>query len=428
MIDLASLIPYVPYTAVGIGLVMELLQRNGNSKVRNTWNHIMDGSGVKNKSEDTFTMLKVEKKDFGYGCIIGIPFGKSYDKLKELLPVIKTNYGCEAELESKENYAILNLYYENFENKNFEVVKTKPYELFFGYDRSGAAIKIDMLKFPHVLISGAPNWGKTYAIIIALTNLVMQHDNIDIHIIQISDKPDFVDFIGIKQLKSYVEFDYYEALKVFQGLLREKQSRNILLKKSGCKTIKEYNQMFKNKPMHFHYVVTDEFSNYMPGEKRTDRFYDVKAQCMDALKRIAKEGRSCGIYLITAMQRPDVESMDGDMKNCFNCRIAFHANNIFSSRTMIDCDDAVDLKERECIILTGERYKVKTPNISSNIINDCLKEKKTKPENDEVKTNFVWTDLSNNSIPLLLNKATNKENMQQPRRRRRGDIDVNSER
>lgn len=428
MINVAMFIPHV-VTAIGCTSGIKAAWKYRTPKdvreIKEKWNYIMNGAGIKNKAEnkDTFKIIGIEKKKYGYELRIGIPFGIPFEKLEEIKPIIETNYGCEIELEPIKNFAILKIYDKEFDSKDFEIVKTKPYELFFGYDREGKPVIADMLKTPHVLISGAPNWGKTYAILIALTNATHQHESIDIHIIQISDKPDFVDFIGIKQLKSYIEYDYNKAVKELEDLLREKQKRNELLKKHNCKTIKEYNEKFPKNPMHYKFVVTDEFSNYMPGNRKTDKYYDIKSRCMEALKKIAKEARSCGIYLITAMQRPDMESMDGDMKNCFNCRIAFHANNVFSSRTMIDSDDAVDLGERECIVLTNKRYKIKTPCINSTIIKSYLKNMMKTEFLCEAESTFTWTEIKDNIIPLK-KKEDKKGNEVQPKRRRR-DRNVN---
>lgn len=65
-------------------------------KFKNKWKLAMQYAGIKNKNEQTFTVLKYIPKD-SYGCdaIISIPLGKSYSDLYKLIPMLETTFGAK---------------------------------------------------------------------------------------------------------------------------------------------------------------------------------------------------------------------------------------------------------------------------------------------------------------------------------------------
>lgn len=57
------------------------------------------------------------------------------------------------------------------------------------------------------------------------------------------------------------------------------------------------------------------------------------------LATIARQGRACGIHLILATQRPDAQTLSGQIKNNIDCRICGKADNVLS-QIILDSTDA----------------------------------------------------------------------------------------
>ena len=62
---------------------------------------------------------------------------------------------------------------------------------------------------------------------------------------------------------------------------------------------------------------------------------------MEQLISAARIGRSLGVHLILATQRPDANILAGQIKNNIDCRICGRADNVLS-QIILDSKDAAD--------------------------------------------------------------------------------------
>ena len=85
----------------------------------------------------------------------------------------------------------------------------------------------------------------------------------------------------------------------------------------------DYNEKFKQDKLPFIYLATDEFAAYMKSSFDTDQTSEWKDHCLDYLLSIIREGRSCGVYLLVSLQRPDQQSLPAVLKSQFNTKIIF---------------------------------------------------------------------------------------------------------
>jgi hypothetical protein len=103
------------------------------------------------------------------------------------------------------------------------------------------------------------------------------------------------------------------------------------------------------------------------------------------LSRIARQGRAVGIHLVAATQRPDVQSLDPQVKANLSGKVAMRMSNNASSMTVLDNGRAADLPEipGRAIWKAGiELVEVQTPFLSDDAVSALLAPYKgqSKPE------------------------------------------------
>lgn len=103
-------------TAIGLAMVSSVAMtltedyranRREIKEIKYKWNILMDSIAKENKLCQTYTMLEVIKKHYGFDTIMSLPLGKSIVEFRKLLPVINQCFGSEtiAEL-SKDNTSV----------------------------------------------------------------------------------------------------------------------------------------------------------------------------------------------------------------------------------------------------------------------------------------------------------------------------------
>lgn len=348
-------------------------------RAKRNWNLIMQGVGVKNKLEQTYKILKIIKKKYGFDMIISLPKGLSYERLEKLIPEIESGLGCVTELEWKrfDECAYLKAAMDEYdERKKFEPVPTSgPYELYFGETYFLEPLKADMRDYPHVLYAGSTGTGKTRGIFIAITNLLYWYDDIELYLCQVSDKKDLQKFAHYKQTKYFAQ-NLQTTDQLLKYLLQEQQRRNKLLNQYNFNNIDEYNKRFKDNPLHYCYLVFDEAASLMPGEnKNIDPNFTLKKRIIYNLNELQRQARSAGIFIISSLQRPDRANLDPNLKNLFNIKVAFRANNIASSKVLTDDDSVYNLPNREALFMGSVHKILKTPYIDDELIKTLLQSK-----------------------------------------------------
>lgn len=216
-----------------------------------------------------------------------------------------------------------------------------------GMDVDGKPVLMDLAKAPHILIAGATGQGKSSLIHTFITSLLLKK------------KPDELKFVIIDSKRT--EYAIYEplcdhfltgfpgdggriitdtdkAVQVLECLCQEMDDRYDLLKKSGCRNIKEYNAKIENGDlvnfMPYIVLVVDDYADLM-----LSRGKDVELP----LCRIAQLARAVGIHTIIATQRPTTNIITGTIKANFPARIAFRVAAMMDSRTILDRSGAQQL-------------------------------------------------------------------------------------
>jgi hypothetical protein len=152
----------------------------------------------------------------------------------------------------------------------------------------------------------------------------------------------------------------------------------------GVENILDYNKLSKTK-MKYVYIFADEYSLFMHEDSDTDEEKEAKEEILSVIKKIAKLGRSVGIFFISGLQRSTVTEINPLVKSQM-CRLSFAQLSERDSENIIGITDAKGLQLQECILFTGHEYvKLKTPYINNSMINTTLgiKQEQVKEEPKE---------------------------------------------
>lgn len=357
-------------------------------KIKNQWSNIMNSKTTFCNNLGTKPLiLDVQKKEYGYDLIIKLPYSYITKDLDRDLQIIKEGLelaGIQKTID--DNIVTLNCI-KSIEFKDYEPIKLPANELLVA---SGLKepITVNMNKFPHMFIGGDTGTGKSRVLLLILTNLINTCNNVDIHLLQLR-KNDLGVFTNCKQVKSNAKTleDIRDILEEIDNecLLREELIDNT----KGYYSIEDYNKL--NIPLNYIYVVIEEFSflNKSAGDTKAEK--ELKSQCLKYLKTIVNVGRSSGVFLITALQKPTSDSIPTDIKAQLCTRISLRIDDGSTSKVVLGNEHATRLGERELIVKTlGERmgysYTINHDTIMKNITNSITYKK---PKKKQIKEQSI---------------------------------------
>src|SRR5581483_4788978 len=163
---------------------------------------------------------------------------------------------------------------------------------------------------------------------------------------------DFVYFEGLPHLHNdAVITDAQDAVDAIRGIVSENgelDRRTQLLRASRCRDIEEYNRRNEASPLRPLVIVVDEYADLMMVLGRSKADFEV------GVNRLAQRGRSVGIHLIVATQRPSIEFVTGALKANMPCRISFRLPSQTDSRVILDRNGAESLLgQGDMLLLEG---------------------------------------------------------------------------
>ncbi|MDI9216071.1 FtsK/SpoIIIE domain-containing protein [Clostridium tertium] len=332
-------------------------------KVIKKWNELMDELKFYSKKSNFIPQVTdVKFIDNGYILSIHIPTGLNVKDVESNKEAIENKFKGIVTIESIRfsSLAKIKIINKDIGKFIFKPVKAYPNQLYVGKTFDGEDYFIDITKACHILIGGATGTGKSFLLSSILTNLIYNSSNsIEIHLLQIMkgevglfEKCKPVKFVG-KNLKE-VAYDLNKLAK-----LVDERSRKFT--ELGVKNLNHYNKYYKSKMKRI-YCATEEISFFMPEDSDTEEDKELKNKCWSAILTIAKAGRSSGIHLISLTQRSTTTNLPSDVKSQL-CRITFRQISSIDSRNIIECDDATQLEDRECLCYgTSKAMEViKTP-------------------------------------------------------------------
>lgn len=332
-------------------------------KVIKKWNELMDELKLYSKKSNFIPQVTdVKFIDNGYILSIHIPTGLNVKDVESNKEAIENKFKGIVTIESIRfsSLAKIKIINKDIGKFEFKPVKAYPNQLYVGKTFDGEDYFIDITKACHILIGGATGTGKSFLLSSILTNLIYNSSNsIEIHLLQIMkgevglfEKCKPVKFVG-KNLKE-VAYD-------LEKLSRLVDERSRKFTELGVKNLNNYNNHYKSKMKRI-YCITEEISFFMLEDADSEEDKELKNKCWSSILTIAKAGRSSGIHLISLTQRSTTTNLPSDVKSQL-CRITFRQISSIDSRNIIECDDATQLEDRECLCYgTSKAMEViKTP-------------------------------------------------------------------
>lgn len=219
-----------------------------------------------------------------------------------------------------------------------------PLEVPLGRSVNGQVVTADLAKMPHLLIAGATGSGKSVAINVILTSLLLQTKPSQVKLLMVDPKKvELSVYNQIPQLLSPVVSEPKKAARALAKVVAEMERRYELFAQFGIRNIQGFNKLVQDHPedeqapMPLVLVIIDELADLM---------MTVSKDVEDSIVRIAQMGRAAGIHMVIATQRPSVDVITGLIKANVPSRIAFAVSSGIDSRTILDANGAEKLLGR----------------------------------------------------------------------------------
>ncbi|MDT2754852.1 DNA translocase FtsK [Enterococcus pseudoavium] len=220
-------------------------------------------------------------------------------------------------------------------------------EVPLGRDISGIVRTADLTKMPHLLIAGSTGSGKSVAINVIITSILMRAKPNEVKLMMIDPKMVELNvYNGIPHLLTPVVTNPRKAAQALQKVVQEMEERYEKFAATGVRNISGFNELViqknledgQNRPiLPFIIVIVDELADLM---------MVASNEVEDAIIRLAQMARAAGIHMILATQRPSVDVITGIIKANVPSRIAFAVSSGTDSRTIIDSNGAEKLLGR----------------------------------------------------------------------------------
>ena len=230
-------------------------------------------------------------------------------KLNFLKPNVNKIFGCDkADFTLMDNGALTLSIYKPQDFLDYKQVQLQDRELLLGYNQQGYIIA-DMGKYPHLLISGLSNQGKSKMIYYMLKNL--------------GDRANILVLNGFKE--DYRGFTLVQGTKAIQrrieAILKDKEIRS--------------------KPL---YLILEEMQSISKDKKLQEQ-----------LKELLSMGRHYNIYCIGIIQNATKENCS--FKDLFNCRCSFRQIDSSSYQVCLGTNVEKGLEQREFYFLDSNLVK-----------------------------------------------------------------------
>ena len=230
-------------------------------------------------------------------------------KLNFLKPNVNKIFGCDrADFTLMDNGALTLSIYKPQEFLDYKQVQLQDRELLLGYNQQGYIIA-DMGKYPHLLISGLSNQGKSKMIYYMLKNL--------------GDRANILVLNGFKE--DYRGFTLVQGTKAIQrrieAILKDKEIRI--------------------KPL---YLILEEMQSISKDKKLQEQ-----------LKELLSMGRHYNIFVIGIIQNATKENCS--FKDLFNCRCSFRQIDSSSYQVCLGTSVEKGLEQREFYFLDSNLIK-----------------------------------------------------------------------
>ncbi|MDR1795596.1 MAG: hypothetical protein LBR25_09400 [Erysipelotrichaceae bacterium] len=275
----------------------------------------------------------------------GIPFSKWTRELAVLESVRQAEQSCPQTLSFYDLYKVKEAQDFPFVHYWQQADTRKALAAKLGVTREGETLVLDFHEKamgPHGLVAGTTGSGKSELLITLILSLAIEYPPeqvgfllIDYKGATMSDRFEKLPHL----LGSITNLDGAQTNRALVSLQAECQRRQKLLRAQAVSHIDDYNP--KEKPLPHLLILVDEFA-----ELKKDQ-----PDFISGLVSLARVGRSLGIHLLLATQKPS-GVIDEQIWSNSRFRLALRMESESDSREVLGCGDAAALKEPGRAILS----------------------------------------------------------------------------
>lgn len=198
-------------------------------------------------------------------------------------------------------------------------------------------VTVDLRTNAHLLLGGVTGSGKTVLLKVLLRQAIDKGARV-----YIADFKGGVDFKLWFRENCYMSYDMDATLETLAEFEKELENRKTLLRDANCSNIDEYNAMFTETKLHRWVFACDEIAVMLDKTGQSKEQKEKIDRVSAALSLLACQGRSFGLHLILATQRPDATVMPPQVRSNVDFRVCGRADSILSS-IIIDSPAAAEL-------------------------------------------------------------------------------------
>lgn len=389
------------------------IEQRKKNEIKKQFQELMEELKLCTKeSKITPRAKEVQFIENGFILSVKIPTGLELKKIEDIKETIENKFEGLVFIEKERfsNIAKIKIITKDIGNFIYDPVKAEAFEIFIGKTFDGEDYLIDVNKDSHLLIGGSTGTGKSFLLSTILVNLIYNSsDEIELHLGQIL-KGELGLFKNCRPVK-FASEDLKEIADDLNKVAKIIDIRSKYFSKLGIKNLKHYNKHFNDKKVKRIFYVIEELSFFMPSSSDVDEIKELKNKCWDSILTIVKAGRSSGVHLIALTQRSTASNLPSDVKSQM-CRISFKQISSVDSKNIIECDDALNLKDGECLVYCTSKTMeiVKTPWIDEDfeILSKYVKEIVT-PGNYIITSEMKELEYLLNDTELDLVEETNEQ-------------------
>jgi hypothetical protein len=261
------------------------------------------------------------------------------------------------------------------------IEKYRGYKFLVGRNRT-QEFEIDFTKDPHLLVAGESGGGKTFFTRQLIATVKHNHPETVIKLFDLKRGGDFSCFNNVERIE--LELGAERAPELLNGVVTEIQHRSEFLRLNNFSDLESYHKSAKfgqksieekrSDPCgHRVFVVVDEFAELvLSGGKLSQA--GVK-DSKEALSKISRLGRSCGVHLILTTQRPDRSIVDVQVRSNLTSTVCFRLNDLGGSLAVLGSKAACELpqiKGRGIYLRGADEYEIQSPYLDEQSIRSLM--------------------------------------------------------
>lgn len=226
---------------------------------------------------------------------------------------------------------------------------------------------VNLADFPHWLVGGYTNSGKSNMINVGICTLISKHQPKDLRLVLIDLKGglEFNFYENIPHLHGAIVDSVGEVAATIGGLESEMAARFKKFRSKKAKTIEFYNSAVKEEDKIPRILcVFDEVASILEHGEATK-------EIMSSLRQLVAKGRAVGIHVWLCTQRPDVKVVEGAVKANLSLRLTGRLPSSADSVTILGNSMAKDLAAipgRMVLQISPDPQQVQTPHINDSDI------------------------------------------------------------